>query len=116
MNQFMNVQIDEEVMQKVADKSALNYRVENNGKLTFVLDQPNAINSDSIEKAELELTNAEGETISITMTIYQPESDPNVFSCYAKTNLTEEDIRGMKAEAFFTVEGFEHYSVATASY
>ena len=116
MNQFMNVQIDEEIMQKVADKAALSYRVENNGKLTFVLDQPNALNSDSIEKAELELTNAEGETISIAMTIYQPESDPNVFSCYAKTNLTEEDIRGMKAEAFFTVEGFEHYSVATASY
>lgn len=116
MNQFMNVQIDEEIMQKMADKTALSYRVENNGKLTFVLDQPNALNSDSIQKAELELTNAEGETSTIAMTIYQPKNDPNVFSCYAKTNLTEEDIQGMTAEAFFTVEGFEHYSVATASY
>ncbi len=116
MNQFMNVHITEDFMQQVADKAALSYRVENNGKLTFVVDNSYILNSDSIKKAELQLTDAAGKTTTINMTVYQPENDPNIFSCYAKTDLTENDIHGMKAEAFFTVEGFEHYSVATAEY
>ena len=92
------------------------YYEENNGKLTFVVDNSYILNSDSIQKAELQLTDQAGKTSTIKMVVYQPENDPNIFSCYAKTDLTEADIHGMKAEAFFTVEGFEHYSVATAEY
>lgn len=116
MNQFMNVHITEDFMAQVADKAALSYRVENNGKLTFVVDNSYILNSDSIQKAELQLTDAAGKTTTVPMTVYQPENDPNIFSCYAKTDLTEADIKGLKAEAFFSVEGFQHYSVATAEY
>ena len=113
MDSFSNVAITEETMKKAAGDAKLTYRVEDDGKITFVLNNANVISSGSVDAATLELTDRAGETISIEMEIYQPKTDPNVFWCLAKTDYKESDIRGMKGEAFFSVKGFAHYSMAT---
>ena len=100
-------------MKKAAGDAKLTYRVEDDGKITFVLNNANVISSGSVDAATLELTDRAGETISIEMEIYQPKTDPTVFWCLAKTDYKESDIRGMKGEAFFSVKGFAHYSMAT---
>ena len=46
------------------------------------------------------------------MEIVQPKSDPNVYWCLGKTNHLEKELRGMRAEVFYNVDGFEHYSIA----
>ena len=116
MDSFSNVSITEETMQKVREDAKLSYRVEDNGQVTFVLNNANALSSGSVKNAVVELENADGETTTVKMVVFQPKTDPNVFWCLGKTNLHEEDLRGMQGEAFLTVEGFEHYSVATWSY
>lgn len=113
MDSFSNVTISEETMKKAAGSAKLTYRVEDDGKVTFVLNNANVISSASVESAVLELTNAKGETETIQMEVYQPKTDPNIFWCLAKTDYKESDIRGMKGEGFFTVKGFSHYSMAT---
>ncbi len=116
MDSLSNVTITEETMQKTREDAKLTYRVENNGKVTFVLNNAYALSSGSLKSAVLELKDAEGETRTVNMVVYQPKTDPNVFWCLAKTDLSEEDLRGMQGEAFLTVDGFDHYSVATWSY
>ena len=112
MNSFSDVTITEETMQKVAAEARLTYRVEDNGKVTFMLNNTYTLSSSSIKKAELELTDASGSTTAYTMDVFQPMTDPNIFWCLLETDFKEEDIRGMRGEAFFTVDGFSHYSVA----
>lgn len=116
MDSFSKVSITEETMETTAEDAKLFYRVENNGKVTFVLNNAYELSSSSITAAELELTKASGETIRMDMEVYQPKTDPNVYWCLAETNLKEADLRGMKAEAFISVKGFDHYSMASWSY
>ena len=87
--------------------------MEDNGKVTFVLNNANALSSASVESAVLELTDPKGEKTTLQMEIYQPKTDPNVFWCLAKTDYKESDIRGMQGECFFSVKGFSHYSMET---
>ena len=115
MDGFSKVSITEETMETTAEDARLFYRVENNGKVTFILNNAYELSSSSILSAELELTASSGETTKMEMEVYQPKTDPNVFWCLAETNLKESDLRGMKAEAFLSVKDFDHYSMATWS-
>ena len=113
MDSFSNVSITEETMQKAAKEAKLDYREEDNGKITFVLNNANALNSASVKSATLELTDWSGEVQSIQMKIYQPENDPNVYWCLGETTLEESDLHGIKAEVYFNVKGFDHYLIST---
>ena len=113
MDSFSNVSITEETMMKAAEEANLSYREEDNGNITFVLSDANALSSSSVKSAVLELTDGSGETKTIKMEIYQPETDPNVFWCLGETDLKESEIYGLKAEVFFNVKGYDHYLMGT---
>ena len=113
MDSFSNVSITEETMQKAAQEAKLEYRVEDDEEITFVLTNATALSSASVKSATLELTDWSGEVQSIKMEIYQPKTDPNVYWCLGETELKESDIRGLKAEVYFNVKGFDHYLIAT---
>ena len=113
MDSFSNVSITEKTMQKASEEATLSYRVEDNGKVTFILSNANALNSASVNSAVLELTDRSGEITTIKMEINQPETDPNIFWCLGKTNLKESEIQGLKAEVYFNVKGFDHYLMGT---
>ena len=113
MDSFSNVSITEETMQKAAKEAKLDYREEDNGKITFVLNNANALSSASVKSAILELTDWSGELQSIQMEIYQPKTDPNVYWCLGETTLEKSDLHGLKAEVYFDVKGFDHYLIAT---
>ena len=113
MDSFSNVSITEETMKKASEEAQLDYRIEDNGEVTFVLTNATALSSASIKTATLELTDWSGDVQSIKMEIYQPKTDPNVYWCLGKTNLKESDVYGLKAEVYFNVKGFDHYLIAT---
>ena len=112
MDSFSNVTITEETMEAAKKYAKLTYKVEDNGKVTFTINYANAISSSTIKSAVLELTDTAGNVTTVKMEIVQPKSDPNVHWCIGKTDLTESDLYGMKAEVFYTVGDFEHYSMA----
>lgn len=113
MDSFSNVSITEETMKKASEEAQLDYRIEDNGEVTFVLTNATALSSASIKSATLELTDWSGDVQTIKMEIYQPKTDPNVYWCLGKTNLKESDVYGLKAEVYFNVKGFDHYLIAT---
>lgn len=113
METFSNVSINEETMKTASESAKLSYRVEDHGEVTFVLSDANALSSLSVRSAVLELTDWSDEVKSIKMEIVQPETDPNVFWCLGETNMKESEIKGLKAEVYFNVKGFDHYLIAT---
>ena len=113
METFSDVSINEETMKTASESAKLSYRVEDQGEVTFVLSDANALSSLSVRSAVLELTDWSDEVKSIKMEIVQPETDPNVFWCLGKTNMKESEIKGLKAEVYFNVKGFDHYLIAT---
>ena len=100
-------------MKTASESAKLSYRVEDQGEVTFVLSDANALSSLSVRSAVLELTDWSDEVKSIKMEIVQPETDPNVFWCLGETNMKESEIKGLKAEVYFNVKGFDHYLIAT---
>ena len=100
-------------MQKVSEEAKLDYHLEDNGEVTFALTNANVLNSASVKSAILELTDWSGEVQSVNMEIIQSEEDPNVYWCLGKTKLKESEIRGLKADVYFNIKGFDHYLIAT---
>lgn len=104
---------NEDSLKLAAEQAQLSYKISDSGTVTFVLDHTTDLKASTIKSAVLEITDAQGQTTSKPIYFYQPDRDPDAYWGYAETELTEADLQGVHAEAFFSVEGFDHYSIAT---
>lgn len=102
-------------LKTAALEAELSYKITDEGKVNFILDHTTAVEIGALKSVVLELTDAQGNTTVYDMSIYQPENDQEKYWCYLLTDYTEADLNGMKAEAFFSTENYDHYSVATWS-
>ena len=93
----------------------MSYKITDEGKVNFILEHTTAVEIGSLKSVVLELTDADGNMKSYDMNFFQPEHDEEKYYCYLITDLKEADLTGMKAEAFFSTENYDHYSIATWS-
>lgn len=106
----------EDALIKAAEEAQISYAVDEDGTVNFILDHIKELNAGAVRSAKLELTNAQGEKTTYDMVFYQPEQNQGSYWCYVNTDYKESDLPGMYAEAFFSIEGTEHYSMASKSF
>ena len=115
MDKLFYSAVSVDVLEKAAQQAELSYKVTEEGKITFVLDHTTDVLPGSVQSVILEITDAQGSKKSNNMVLYQPDSDDETYYCYLKTDYTEADLNGMKAEAYFSVKNVDRYLMATWS-
>ena len=105
----------EDDMQEAINSATLNYRVEEDGSITFVLKNTEALEKSYIQSAQLEITEQSGKVNTIDLTFRQSKTDPAIYWCYAETDYREEELQNLAVAAYFEVKGFTRCKIASMS-
>lgn len=111
---YYNAAPDEDL--DTAIRSAqLSYRVEENGKVTFLLKNTEALEKSYIQSAVVEITEPSGKIKTFDLSFKQSKTDPDVYWCYAETKYREEDLEDLAVKAYFEIKGHSRCQMASLS-
>ena len=111
---YYNAAPDEDL--DTAIRSAqLSYRVEENGKVTFLLKNTEALEKSYIQSAVVEITEPSGKIKTFDHSFKQSKTDPDVYWCYAETKYREEDLEDLAVKAYFEIKGHSRCQMASLS-